>query len=127
MSLARYYQRLGRGVRIDLSPNPTKKDCIYVDLVGNSEMFGKIEDLRVENIGGWGVFSENKQLTNVELHKGIKIPELEDLQMQVGKYAGKKYKDVPKNYMKWIFENWERSQYTDSLFKYISVIYNDFK
>lgn len=43
-SLAVYYQMFGRGLRI----HPKKKDCWAIDLCGNMEMFGRVEDLRVE-------------------------------------------------------------------------------
>ena len=119
LSLARYYQKLGRGVRIDLSENKTKEDCIIVDLVGNVELFGKIEDLEIDNIGGWGVFSKGKQLTNVELTKDNPIPELEDIEMNVGKHKGKKLKEIPNYYLKWVYDTWERNQYNESIFRYI--------
>ena len=119
LSLARYYQKLGRGVRIDLSPTVTKQDCIVVDLVGNQDMFGRVEDLRIDNIGGWGVFSNDKQLTNVELTKDNPIPELEDIVMTIGKYKDKPYKKIPRSYLMWIYQNWERNQYNESLFRYV--------
>ena len=78
LSLARYYQRLGRGVRLDLSDNPTKKDCIIVDLVGNYDMFGDIQHLEIDIVNGkWCVTSGTKILTNTPLTKGETIPELE--------------------------------------------------
>lgn len=119
LSLARYYQKLGRGVRIDLSNNKTKKDCIVVDLVGNIDMFGKIEDLTIDNINGWGVFSNGKQLTNVEITKDNPIPELEDIEMKIGKHKGKKLREVPPHYLKWVYEEWDRNQYNESMFRYI--------
>lgn len=62
MSLAMYYQIVGRGIR------PYKgKDGWFIDLCGNIERFGHVDDLRLENsgFGKWAVYSKGKQLTNV--------------------------------------------------------------
>lgn len=67
MSLARYYQRIGRGVRI----HPKKDHCTIVDLAGNYDSFGDIQKLEIlensYNYKGWGVFSDKKVLTGVDL------------------------------------------------------------
>lgn len=66
-SLARYTQKVGRGVRI----HPDKKDCVVVDLCGNYNTFGRVEDLNIhrDKNGRFGVFGivngKHKQLTNV--------------------------------------------------------------
>lgn len=62
MSLALYYQMVGRAIR----PYPGK-DAWIVDLCGNYERFGKVEDLelREPKKGMWAVYSGEKQLTNV--------------------------------------------------------------
>ena len=63
MSLARYYQWVGRVLR----PHPSKSSAFVIDLVGLVEKFGRIEDLQVGNGGGnkWFIHSNGKQLTNV--------------------------------------------------------------
>lgn len=43
MSLALYYQIVGRGIR----PHPSKKSLWFVDLCGNIKRFGKVEDLHL--------------------------------------------------------------------------------
>jgi DNA repair protein RadD len=63
MSLALYYQMVGRCVR----PHPQKSHAMVVDMVGLMEQFGKVEDLRIE-VGHKQlpyVASGGKQLTNV--------------------------------------------------------------
>ena len=62
MSLALYYQMVGRAIR----PYPGK-DAWIVDLCGNYDRFGKVEDLelREPKKGMWAVYSGEKQLTNV--------------------------------------------------------------
>lgn len=62
MSLALYYQMVGRAIR----PYPGK-DAWIVDLCGNYDRFGKVEDLelREPKKGMWAVYSGDKQLTNV--------------------------------------------------------------
>lgn len=63
MSLAMYYQIVGREIR------PHKdKQAWFVDLCGNINRFGKVEDLKLIDTNGkgkWAVFSNGKQLTNV--------------------------------------------------------------
>ncbi|MDD5092823.1 MAG: DEAD/DEAH box helicase [Dehalococcoidia bacterium] len=63
MSLALYYQMIGRGIRI----HPDKIDTLVVDMCGNVPTFGPIEDLKLVNGGNgkWFVSNQGKQLTNV--------------------------------------------------------------
>lgn len=63
MSLALYYQIVGRCIR----PHPGKESAWFVDLCGNIKRFGEVKDLRLENGGNgkWAVYSNGKQLTNV--------------------------------------------------------------
>ena len=63
MSLAMYYQIVGREIR------PYKgKQSWFIDLCGNINRFGKVEDLKLVDTNGkgkWAVFSNGNQLTNV--------------------------------------------------------------
>lgn len=63
MSLARYYQAVGRCVR----PHPEKDHAEVIDLCGNYDLFGKVEDLRLVDGGNgkWFIQSNGKALTNV--------------------------------------------------------------
>ncbi len=63
MSLALYYQIVGRAIR----PHKDKEAAWFVDLCGNINRFGKVEDLRLVDGGNnkWAVWNKNKQLTNV--------------------------------------------------------------
>jgi len=65
LSLARYYQEIGRAIR----PHPSKKAAWVVDLCGNIRRFGEVSDLRLSDTGKgrWEVFSGCRQLTNVYL------------------------------------------------------------
>lgn len=62
MSLALYYQIVGRAIR----PYEDKQGWI-VDLCGNIKRFGKVEDLELmdEGNGKWIVKNKDKQLTNI--------------------------------------------------------------
>lgn len=66
MSLALYYQILGRGIR----PHPSKSSTWFVDLCGNIKRFGRVEDLHLtEPSPGEYIITGNtdggvKQLTN---------------------------------------------------------------
>ena len=63
MSLALYYQMVGRAIR----PHKDKPCSWVVDLCENYDRFGKVEDLVLteEKQGLWYVKSGDKQLTNV--------------------------------------------------------------
>ena len=66
MSLALYYQMVGRAIR----PYPGK-DGWVVDLCGSVAKFGKVEDLWLghDERGGWIISSNGKQLTNIMMDK----------------------------------------------------------
>ena len=63
LSLARYYQEVGRAIR----PHPSKECGWIVDLAGNIKRFGEVKDLKLlrGRDGKWAVYSNNRQLTNV--------------------------------------------------------------
>lgn len=67
MSLALYYQMVGRVMR----PHPGKKSGWVVDLGGNIPFFGKIETMRIATDGkGLPIITNNgRQLTNVLFQK----------------------------------------------------------
>lgn len=62
MSLALYYQMVGRCMR----PHPDKQEAWVVDMVGLHERFGKVEDLELScgPHDTWFIHSQGKQLTN---------------------------------------------------------------
>lgn len=63
MSLAMYYQIVGRCIR----PHKDKEAAWFVDLCGNINRFGEVSDLHLKDTGNgkWAVFSKGRQLTNV--------------------------------------------------------------
>lgn len=63
MSLAMWYQIVGRAIR----PHPNKTTGWIVDLCGNINRFGFVENLKLVDGGNnkWAVFSNGRQLTNV--------------------------------------------------------------
>lgn len=108
-SIARYYQILGRGVRIE----DGKQDCLVVDFGGNVKRFGHIEDLSYEWEGIWRMYG-----TNGNLLSGIPIECLgcfnrDDVYrmthnsygryevMPFGKYKGWALSDTPLSYLRW--------------------------
>jgi DNA repair protein RadD len=119
-SIALYYQIVGRGTRIDTS----KKDCLIIDLSGNVERFGKVEDIIFEKDTLWRMYG-----TGGKLLSGIPIHELgtvkrEDVKikraaavanrtgkpieiMPFGKYKGEPIKDIPADYKRWALANIE--------------------
>lgn len=70
-SLRLYYQTIGR----DLRPHPSKEKAMIVDLCGNYDIFGRVEDMQLVERGGdnlWCVMSKGRQLTNVYLDQIMK-------------------------------------------------------
>src|SRR5690606_31806082 len=70
-SVAIFYQQIGRGCRL----HEDKKDCIIVDFSGNTNRFGKVEDITFDNIEyyGWGMFGkEDKLLSDYPIMQGIR-------------------------------------------------------
>lgn len=127
-SIAMYYQQIGRAVRI----HPEKKNSRIVDLSGNVNRFGKVEDLNFEYIEswGWGMFSGEELLSNFPM-QAKKRPTKESLRRGVerdrekifsktkqepvtklwfGKFKGKSLEQVHKEnnkYLSWILENFD--------------------
>ena len=62
MSLALWYQVIGRCVR----PHPDKEFAMIVDMGGNLEQFGKVEDLTLSDKRGWHIHgADGRILTGV--------------------------------------------------------------
>lgn len=115
MSLALYYQMIGRITRI----HPLGAIGTIIDLVGNVKRFGKIEELNVDYIDGygWAMFSKNKLLTGVPLdgrfgditkQKLIKKYSKDkpiDVRFSFGKYKNVNLKNIPKYYLTWTIKN----------------------
>lgn len=130
MSIAVYYQQIGRGVRILLG----KEDCKIIDLSGNYHKFGRVEDLNFEYIEGfgWGMFTKDSLLTNYpmaaktrptknSLVKGVekkrkeifevkRYPPPQDTVLWFGKYKDKTLSQIHKEndkYFPWIIDNFD--------------------
>lgn len=67
MSLALYYQIVGRAMR----PHHDKESAWIVDLGGNIKFFGKIEtmQIKINEKGLYSIWNNNRQLTNVAFQK----------------------------------------------------------
>ena len=67
MSLALYYQIVGRAMR----PHKSKQSAWIVDVGGNIDFFGKIETMtiRIDSRGQYSIWNNGRQLTNVAFTK----------------------------------------------------------
>jgi DNA repair protein RadD len=67
MSLALYYQIVGRAMR----PHPDKETAWIVDLGGNVTFFGKIETMKIkiDREGHYSIWNNGRKLTNVAFTK----------------------------------------------------------
>jgi DNA repair protein RadD len=117
-SIALYYQIVGRGTRIDAG----KKNCLIIDLAGNVERFGKVEDIFFEKGTIWRMYgTDGKLLSGIPIHE-IGTVKREDVQakhtgatqkqpgkpveiMPFGRYKGTPVKDVPRDYKTWVLGN----------------------
>jgi DNA repair protein RadD len=118
-SIALYYQIVGRGTRIDNA----KKDCLIIDLAGNVERFGRVEDIEFEKDTLWRMYG-----TGGKLLSGIPIHELGTVKrddvinkrqtdvkragkpidiMPFGKYKGEFINNIPQDYKTWCLNNFE--------------------
>ena len=131
-SIALYYQIVGRATRID----PEKKDALIVDLGGNVERFGRVEDLTFEQGRMWRLFGSGGRLLS-----GIPITDIgkitrEDTQaidrqavqpiqeMPFGKYKGQKLSEIPLNYRQWMLANFDWNARNEKLRKSIIATLN---
>lgn len=70
MSLALYYQIIGRVMRPFEYEDGTKKEGWYVDLGGNIQKFGKIETMKIVKDGNrYSIWNNGRQLTDVQFSK----------------------------------------------------------
>lgn len=117
MSIGIYYQQIGRGVRI----HPEKESCAVVDLSGNFERFGKVEELNFENLEGygWGMFKGDTLLSDYPMIAvtrptkktlGLSRGKSGFVKFDFGKYKGKTIDEVgrfDKQYLAWMYDNFE--------------------
>ena len=136
-SIALYYQIVGRATRID----PGKKDALIIDLGGNFDRFGKVEDIRFEKGSIWRMFGTgDRLLSGMPIHE-IGTVHADDvareekaaaeraakrkgdptMKMPFGKHKGLMVKDVPASYREWMLNNIEWRNTNDLLRKSILV------
>ncbi len=124
-SIALYYQIIGRGTR--LAEN--KRDCLVVDLGGNFEKFGMIEDITFERGKIWRMFGTGgRLLSGIPVHEIGRYTKQDavlvdtqqaDAVMPFGKYKGERIIDVPKAYKDWMLRTFEWNAQNEHLRKLI--------
>lgn len=136
-SVALYYQILGRAIRI----KDGKESAQVIDLVGNVDRFGKIEDFTFEEqdyTKGWAMFSGEKVLTNFplgskilptrkSLQNKLESPKVKtDIKFHFGKYNNQLLESVfkkDKGYLVWLVNNKEFNWFGDKGLKLKNEIY----
>ena len=130
-SIALYYQIIGRGTRIDAN----KKDCLIVDLAGNVERFGRVEDITYEQGTIWRMYGTGgKLLSGIPVHTigtitRETVAQIEQQKaernnfvpiekMPFGKFKDKPIKDIPTYYKKWALENLQLKSRLKQTFEY---------
>lgn len=124
-SIALYYQIIGRGTRID----PQKRDCLIVDLGGNVERFGRVEDITFEQGRQWRMFGTGgRLLSGIPIHDIGKYTKEDCLTvdrqaaapitvMPFGKYKGTPLSQIPTNYKQWMIRSFEWNSRNEKLRK----------
>ena len=118
-SIALYYQIIGRATRID----DNKENALIIDLAGNVDRFGKVEDITFEKERIWKMYgTDGKLLSGIPIHEigTVKKGDVEKAtkqqssniskpltEMPFGKHKGKSFKDIPKEYRKWMLDSFE--------------------
>jgi len=107
-SFVTFYQHIGRGVR----QAKGKDKFWFLDLVGNVDKFGRIEDMRFENNKGWELWVNDRKITQRGYVPKVTSEQLNSLEDSVrtyrlsfGKYKGYKLSEVVKSdkrYLKWL-------------------------
>lgn len=98
-SISWYIQSVGRGVRL----SDQKENCLIVDLAGNTDRFGKVEEMFYSHSGEWHLYNgERKRLTGyisrtvvnrVTAPAGYKMKK--NNVMPFGRYKGVRLKNLP--------------------------------
>ena len=126
-SIALYYQVVGRGTRID----PNKKDCLIIDLGGNVERFGKVEDLTFEKGKQWRMFGTGgRLLSGIPIHDighytredTLAVDRKADAPITImpfGKYKGIPLSQIPTNYKQWMIRSFDWNSKNEKLRKSI--------
>ena len=126
-SIALYYQVVGRGTRID----PNKKDCLIIDLGGNVERFGKVEDLTFEKGRQWRMFGTGgRLLSGIPIHDighytredTLAVDRKADAPITImpfGKYKGIPLSQIPTNYKQWMIRSFDWNSKNEKLRKSI--------
>lgn len=126
-SIALYYQIIGRATRIQEG----KDDALIVDLGGNVDRFGYVEDIVFEKGRQWRMFgSGGRLLSGIPIHD-IGNYTREDTQaidrqaeapievMPFGKYKGTRLTEIPTNYKQWMIRTFEWNSRNERLRKSI--------
>lgn len=123
-SIALYYQIIGRGTRIDTTG---KDECLIIDLGGNVDRFGKVEDITFEKGRQWRMFgTDGRLLSGIPIHdignytrKDTEIIDRQAAQpitiMPFGKYKGMPLSQIPTNYKQWMIRSFEWNSRNEKL------------
>lgn len=124
-SIALYYQIIGRATRID----PDKTDALIVDLGGNVDRFGHVEDIVFEKGKQWRMFgSQGRLLSGIPIHDighytradTQAVDAKADAPIEVmpfGKYKGTPLSEIPSNYKQWMIRTFEWNSRNERLRK----------
>lgn len=116
-SVALYYQMVGRGLRVAEG----KEKLLLIDMCGNVQKFGKVEDFKIveDRPGMFRLKSKKSFLTgfcfvqNVDVENRGPLKGKDSNMITFGKYDGKHIKTVPTGYLTWCVENLSNKGWVD--------------
>ncbi len=122
-SIALYYQIVGRATRID----EQKDNALIVDIGGNVERFGRVEDITYEQGKMWRMFGTGgRLLSGIPIHDIGKYTR-EDTEavdrravqlvtvMPFGRYKGTPIRRVPTSYRMWMLQSFKWNSDNENL------------
>lgn len=120
-SMAKYYQTVGRAVRI----HPDKRDAVIVDAGGNVDRFGLVEDIRFVRDGRWRMYGTGGTLVTgipvnaiggiheSDVRRAAGLSSYDTGTITFGKHRGKTYEQVPASYLQWMLSTQGTGDYFD--------------
>lgn len=122
-SLMMYYQIIGRLTRV----HKDKKFGRYVDLCGNIDRFGFVENIKIDKVAwrDWSVYIGDKLITGVPLNSGVEITTKDiingkfipfpksDMKMPFGKHKGTLVTRLPTNYRQFLIDSLSNNSYNN--------------
>lgn len=126
LSLAKHYQLVGRLTRVH--PSGLEVEKIYIDFAGNTDRFGRIDQLEIRMVGKtFHVFNGEKKLTGELMFTGDAPREIpmssrfEDMVITFGKNKGRTITEVGADDTSWLSWAYDNATWNKKLVHHIGL------